>query len=252
MGLFSNDTTTTTDYGPGVADLHNKIIGAAGTGMKPWFDNPTYQVAPMDPWQLMAGKGAAGLMGKGSGGSYAPQIAGLMGGVNMGDVYEFAGPLGDLLNERGMNQLGEQFGSMSNEIGQRAAASGAFGGSREAVQRGMLGESMLDATKDMAMGNDAAALQFGASMAGSNADRALNSLATAENARIGGLGLDADILGLLGAFGDQRQAHDQALLDAPYTGATRFAGFVPGISGTTKSEKNPSIVDVIGSLFGIL
>lgn len=293
MGLFDSTSTSSPQYSPAVSGLQDQIIAGAGKGMAPWLTNPTYSVAPQDPWQTQAGGAASGLLGAGSSGSYAPQMAVLLGDVTgqlgageralgpasqvstvgAGDIGSIAQPLEQMLDQNGMQQLNQQIGQQETGIGQRAAAGGAFGGSREAVERGMLGQQALQATNTL-LGNDAStAYQLGTGVAQGNANNKNagsqfiantmlgstglnlstlglggNLLSSADSSRLAGLGYDAQTAGLLGSFGDQQQQYDQSVLDAPYTQASRFAGYVPGISPTTVSTQQPSTMQTIGSL----
>lgn len=265
MGLFDSETSTGVKFSPGVNNLHDQIIGGAGAGMNPWFKNPTYTPAPMNGMQWQAANGARGLFGQGSGGSFADEMAGLFGGmdtsVGLNEIMGFADPLADMMNERGQAQLGESFARGSSDIGNRQAANNAFSGSGSAaaLERAGLNDSMVDATRDMAMGNEASALQFGSGLATGNLDRGLqglglelSGLSAADSSRLAGLGFDAQALGLLGAFGDKKQGYDQAVLDKDYTGASRWSPFVPGIEGTQTTNQTPSWMQTGGNILSSL
>lgn len=250
MGLFDGianfftgeeDNATYNKY----KDLLGNIVGSASSGMQPYLDNPGYQVAPMNDWQNQAGNAALGMLGQGSAGSYASQIAGAGDGVSVADIMGYANPLADSLNQAGQHQLDTSFARSSSDIGNRAAASGAFGGSREAVQRGMLDENMLNATNQMTAGNEATAYQLGSGLATGNADRNLNALLGADSSRLAGLGYDASAAGLLGSFGDQRQGYQQSVNDAPYTTATQLLGL---LSGNQPTEQASGFQTLLGYL----
>lgn len=246
MGLFDgigNFFTGAEDNKPFYAwqGIQGDLAQAAQSGMKPWLSNPAYTVAPMNQMQTAANTGALGMLGMGGSGGYSQQMADLVGqagqyaNVSAADINAYADPLADLMVERGQNALNESYGRSANDIGQRAAAGGAFGGSREAVQRGMLDESMADASKDLALGADAAAYQLGAGLAEGNAQRQMNAigqdysyLTGADASRLAGMGFDAQTLGLLSAFGDRQQQYDQSKLDAPYTTAMQLYGLLAG------------------------
>jgi hypothetical protein len=230
MGLFDNFFTGADDNKAfnDFKALTGDIISAAGPGMKPWLTNPGYTPAPLNPWQTAAGEGAADLMGRGSIGSE----------VTLGDIYDFANPLIDTMNEHGQEQLGQSYERSANEIAGDLAAGNAFSGSGSAgvLAKHLLDESMLEASKDMAGANETAGLQFGASMAGGNEDR-----------RLAGLNFDASMLGVMGAFGDQRQAYEQALLDKDYTTAGRLFGM---LQGNVPEQEASGFQTLLGMILG--
>lgn len=227
--------------------LFGDIVDSASTGMQSYLDNPGYQVAPMDPWQTQAGNAAAGLLGQGLGGSYAGQIAQAGGPVSLNDIYGYSQPLTDTLNERGMNQMQEAYGTASSDNANDMAAQNAFAGSGSAgvYRQHLLDDSMVSGAKDLSLANEAAGLQFGAGLATGNADRNLNALLGADSSRLAGLGYDANAAGLLGSFGDQRQGYQQSLNDADYTSATRLFGL---LSGNAPQEEASGFQTLLGYL----
>ncbi len=304
MGFFSTENTTGTKYSPKVDKIQNRLTNAALLGTRAWFNDPTYQVAGMNDWQNNYGAGLQDMFAQNQGGSLSGQIAGLAGqggslsgqiagifgrgndalnysNVGLNDINKFANPLADMLNKRGSNQIQQGYdGALTNIANSEAGASAFAGsGSAGALRRSEADKSSINALKDMSLANEASAFQYGAGLAGSNADRTINSifnsanldlnalnaadqsrlqglgfdlssLSAADQSRLASQGFDLQALGLMGAFGDKVQNQDQRELDAPRIQAMQLLGLIPGIQGDQTTTDSPSVIDTIGTLLG--
>lgn len=260
IGNFFTGADDNKDYNA-YTGMMGDVVGAVGQGAKPWLSNPGYTPAPLNSMQKQAASGAQGLFGQGSAGSYSGKMGGLFSNgmdtdVGVSDIMGFANPLADLMNERGMSQLQDSYGTASADTANRQAAMAGFSGSGSAaaLERAALNDSMIDATKDMSLANEASAYGLGAGLATGNLDRGmqglglqLSGLSAADDARLAGMGFDAQSLGLLGAFGDQQQQYDQSVSDAPYTSAQRLFGM---LNGYAPQEEASGFQTLLGTVLG--
>lgn len=136
------------------------------------------------------------------------------------------------------------------EIGARAAASGGFGGSREAVQGAALDRNFGDQLAQtvstlMAQGYDKAS-----ALALANAQNGLSEVTTNNNLLNSRQQREmASVQQLLG-IGNQQQQLDQSALDAPWTALARLLQITPNLSQTNNTQTKTGTSDTDTKSFG--
>lgn len=196
---------------------------------------PEQTVAGQTAGQIAARDAAYGL-GVGSFAPYLTAASGVTGearGVGLGALgqydprmaYGFMDPYQQAVTDQTMRELDRQAQIQAQGAAAQAVQSGAFGGTREGVQRAEAGRNLLDvksrALADAYSGNFQQAQQ--AAMNAFEADKArqagIASLLGSVGAQYGQLGQTAQQMtqgdiNFLGGIGQQQQLQDQAVLDA--------------------------------------
>lgn len=307
MSFGKDDTQTTTQevkFPKYVEEAQKTLAQGATKGLKPYLDAPEAFVAPLNPNQQRIGTAAGGLLdfaqgtqGLGQLADYAPQFMAQMGGmdqfipgysqqaidastIDMNDIQAFANPYAEGVLDTGMRRLDEAYNASQNDIGARAAAAGAFGGSREAVQRNMLDEDRMNAASDMASQIAYDSYGIGAQLAGQNAAAQTAALQAAGNdvygRALGANQMDLSALGsaanyglsrgnfmnqaagdylnrnmsaagLLGGYGDLERAYAQQMGDRNWTQFGRLAGYIPGIQGSQQTTQPVNNTGLLGT-----
>lgn len=214
-----------------------------------------------------------------SAGNLAASAAGNVDKISAGDISALANPYMEEQQAIGMRRLGEARDSSQANIGQRAAAAGAFGGSREALERSNLANNYMTQVNDMRAQTASDAYGVGAQLAGTNAAAQNNSNQAAANYLMQGgqnaanymmQGVTADqnayglasnlanqyagrmsagIGGLYG-YGNDMQGYNQQVADAAdgYTGYQRTMPLWGGGVPTTTTQSSNNNGDWMGAL----
>lgn len=192
-------------------------LGLARTAQSLALPNlPAYQVAGLSPTQQAAiSRGQAGI------GSYIPYVTSAGQGYNVaqsmlspGAIEQYMSPYQGMVIDEAMRNINRQGDIARQNLQAQAVRSGAFGGSREGVQRGVLGRGLAE-TQQNTLAN---LLNQNFNQA---SQRALQSaITTGQIAQgIGALGERAQALGqqdvsFLYGLGQQEQVQRQRELDA--------------------------------------
>jgi hypothetical protein len=262
----------------------NKAEGLTQQTYKPYSTNAQDYLAPFSPLQQKAQQGAANLQ---TPGQFAPatQMAGISGvgsmmaGQNYAQQATDPNAVGAYMNPYlqqslapQLQLLNQQFGIQQAEQQGRATQAGAFGGTREALQGGLINQNQALAQQQMigqgyneAFKNAQQAQQYGAGLGlqgygqGIQAAGQLGGLGTAQ------LGAETSVLGTQGQFGQQQQdmqqrAIDQAVQDYknaqmwPYMQLGFMSDLIRGTptGNTTQTvyQAQPSAMQQIGGALG--
>ena len=212
----------------------------------------TYQPMPMQPRQgFNVNQAAAGALQGAIGGTQRAMQAPLQVGA-------FMNPYTSEVIDRTQQDIERQRQLASQQLGARATAANAFGGSRQGVAEGVL------AGEFGRMGADVAATQrlggFNTALDAAMRDRAARAGAAGQLGQLGGqaFGISRDITQQQMQQGLMQQALNQQLIDAAraqfrgYTGAPQASlsaplaalGVVPNQSTTTQSRQ-PGLFDYL-------
>jgi hypothetical protein len=262
----------------------NKAEGLTQQTYTPYSTNSQDYLAPFSPLQQKAQQGAANLQ---TPGQFAPatQMAGISGvgsmmaGQNYAQQATDPNAVGAYMNPYlqqslapQLQLLNQQFGIQQAEQQGRATQAGAFGGTREALQGGLINQNQALAQQQMigqgynqAFQQAQQAQQYGAGLGlqgygqGIQAAGQLGGLGTAQ------LGAETNVLGTQGQFGQQQQDIQQRAIDQSiqnYQNAQNYPymqlGFMSDlIRGTpvtnttaTQYQAQPSTMQQIGGALG--
>lgn len=217
---------------PYVKNMLNKAEPLTQEAYKPYSTNAADYVAPFSPLQLQAQTGAANLQ---TPGQFAPasQMAGLsgLGSMTAGQNYQnqatdpnavgaYMNPYLQQSLAPQLQLLNQQFGIQQAEQQGKATQAGAFGGSREALQSGLINQNqglaqqkMISEGYNQAFNQAQNAQQFGANLGlqgmgqGIQAAGQLGALGTQQ------LGAQTSVLGTQSQFGGQQQAQQQQAIN---------------------------------------
>jgi hypothetical protein len=214
--------------------------------------NATYQPMPMQPQQgFNVNQAAAGALQGAIGGTQRAMQAPLQVGA-------FMNPYTSEVIDRTQQDIERQRQLASQQLGARATAANAFGGSRQGVAEGVL------AGEFGRMGADVAATQrlggFNTALDAAMRDRAARAGAAGQLGQLGGqaFGISRDITQQQMQQGLMQQALNQQLIDAArqqyagYTGSPQASlsaplaalGVVPNQSTTTQTRQ-PGLFDYL-------
>ena len=217
---------------PYVKNMLNKAEPLTQEAYKPYSTNAADYVAPFSPLQLQAQQGAANLQ---TPGQFAPasQMAGLsgLGSMTAGQNYQnqatdpnavgaYMNPYLQQSLAPQLQLLNQQFGIQQAEQQGKATQAGAFGGSREALQSGLINQNqglaqqkMISEGYNQAFNQAQNAQQFGANLGlqgmgqGIQAAGQLGALGTQQ------LGAQTSVLGTQSQIGGQQQAQQQQAIN---------------------------------------
>lgn len=210
--------------------------------------------------------------------------------INKAEIMDMANPYMRMVGDSAIRQLRDSHDQMSADIGARAAASGAFGGSREAVQRAQLADNYVDKSTDTIANLMAQGYQTGAGLAGQNAafrdaatGRGMQGMLNAANLGLSGNAQAAqlDMRGVeninntdlafgraandafgddinrrltaansMAGVGDVMRGYEQQQLDVPYNLLNQYSGIVPGVTGSSSSSTQPIYSNPASSILG--
>ena len=312
-GSKTHTTTQTTQVPPYIEEAQRALFGRTGEYIDENYDDPSSRVAPLTDHHNSAFNmlsNTAGMMttpnadysrtiaaqdytpdidGYGNASNMAAAAAGRAGQATQitgSDIAEMANPFMRMVADGQIRQLRDSHDEMSADIGARAAAAGAFGGSREAVERSRLADNYVDQTSDAMAENLAQGYNIGASLAGQNAsledagkNRELSGMLTAAGldlqgvtganaARLGDAQFDvntastaSDVLGdvfnrqlqggqTVASIGDILRGYDQQQLDVPMELLNFGANVIPGTTGGTSTSTQPVYQNTASQLLG--
>jgi hypothetical protein len=247
-----------TEYPQWTQDALQNLVTAGGAMNAPFIQTPSYAVAGMNPDQLkafdLARQGAQAAYSTGpvkvEGNPYASAAkVGAASQVNPNAIAEGLNPYLGAVLKPALAQAERSRDQNQAAIGARAAASGSFGGSREAIERGQADRAYQEGTASMvanlmaqgwdqasALAQTNAQMQQQATLAQAGYDQQAgmyNAGVPMELARLQSGLTDANqarqqsaLQALLG-IGNQQQAFGQSVLDTPYTALARYAALVP-------------------------
>lgn len=248
----SMNTAGGTSYAPWTQDMQ-KGLGGLGLGLTQNFlgNAPQFAVAGFNPDQNKGFdmlRGSALQFGEGGGG---PSANTMMGGSHMnaaqlgpGDYQQFMNPFTSSVIDPALADMRRQKDQSAAEIGARAAASGSFGGSREAIQRGQLDRSLGEQTAQLVPALLSQAYNSAQGLASQNTDRqqqanqqnagnALQAYGMENTFKNSDLDRQLASIGALLAGGQTQQNQVQKGLDVPFDMAKFLASMTPGVYNTT-------------------
>lgn len=189
MGDFFGGGSSKTTSEVKLPDWYEAILKDAAGEIGKYVKNPDIAIADRNKNQSNAGKGYRELVKylggtKGFEDGALDTVGQYMDAVNRAgnvervtpervterDIAALANPYMEEQQRIGMERLNEGRQASQAGIGQRAAAAGAFGGSREAVERGALDKSYLQSVDAMRAQTAADAYGIGATLAQNNAN----------------------------------------------------------------------------------
>jgi hypothetical protein len=213
---------------PFLSGAQQNAVGSAFNMTLPGMNTPLYQRAGLNVDQMKAMDLIRGTTQQ----NYEqgrPSVAGQ-------GVAPFMNPFMQSVIDPAMRNLQNQNNQTQAAIGARGAAAGSFGGSREALQRGMADRTMSDQVASMVP--TLLAQGFGNAQQAAGMESGL---------------MDADMrrqlgtAGALGAVGDQQQQFAQSALDVPWQNLQRLLAATPmnqfnqaGTSVKTMPDNSPS------------
>jgi hypothetical protein len=291
MGGGSDTQTTTsntnqtggTSYAPWISQMQQGL-GALGLGLSQNFltDAPTSAVAGFTPDQNKGYdmlRGSATQYGSSNG---TPTASDIMGGSRMNaaqlganDYQQFMNPYTQSVIDPTLANMRREKDISAAEIGARAAASGSFGGSREALQRAQLDRGYGETVAQLIPSLLSSAYNSAQGLASQNVDRQQQANATNAGNALQAYGLqntlqNSDLQRQLSAIsaliggGQQQQDLAQKSLDVPFDKATWLASLIPGVYDSTsylsqntkgtKPDNSPStgqsLLGLAGTLLG--
>lgn len=172
------------------------------------------------------------------------------------EIRQFQNPYNQQVLDTTYKNMRQQYDTQDANLGARMAAAGAYGGSREAVQRSLQGKSFQDSVASTAAGLMAQGFDKASALAQANAQMrqqtelanaaAANAMATGNAGRQQSAMTDwqqrmVQAMQGLQATGDNQQKLQQSVIDAPWTALQRYASLVPGYTnvGGTSTKVAP-------------
>ena len=227
-----NQNSIPAELMPYAMDVMNKGQGLTNQTYKPYSTNAQDYVAPFSPMQQQAQQGAAGLQ---TPGQFAPatQMAGLSGvgsmmaGQNYAQQATDPNAVGAYMNPYlqqslapQLQLLNQQYGIKQAEQQGQATQAGAFGGSREALQGGLINQNQALAQQQMigqgyneAFTNAQQAQQYGAGLGLQGYGQGIQAAGQLGQLGTGQLAAQTGVLGTQSQFGGQQQAMQQQAID---------------------------------------
>ena len=265
-----SETTTSVSY----PSWYEKLLKGTSEKIGEYVENPDVKIAGRTKDQTAVGQGYRDLM------SYLGGTQGLASGsldtlgqylsavnaardvdtVTPSDISALANPYMEEQQRIGMDRLNEGRAAAQSSIGQRAAAAGAFGGSREAIERSNLTQDYLSQVDAMRAQTAADAYGMGAHLATNNAAATNQGRQAAAGYLMQGVTSDQNAYGLssdlanqytgrmatglsgLYGYGNDMQGFNQARADAD-SGYTAYGRLMPILGGPmpkSQTEVAPS------------
>ncbi|WKV16953.1 hypothetical protein [Microcystis phage MJing1] len=232
-GGSRNQTTTTQVQLPAWLDAFAQdTLGMAGdVAARPFVPNPIPGVAGFTPDQTAAQGAIRGMQGQTSAAlddvasralgvaGFTPErvTAGSLPGV---DMSAYLNPFLDNVERAGLDAIEESRLNATNGVADRAIAAGAFGGSREAIQRSLVDRAAMTEAGRFSAGVRSQGFQQAQDAAMADLNRAMQGGIANQQADIQGAGVAMQGLGLAGGLISQGQdatLRDIAALDASGT-----------------------------------
>jgi len=267
-------TTAISDLPDWQKSYMKEILDRAQALGKQSYTLPAYQVAGRAPLQQQATQLAQQGVG-----SYMPMLqAGeraVASGIQATEqlmnpyaAYQYMNPYENAVVQQTMADIGRAGTQQMQQAAGRAVGAGAFGGSREGIERAEIGRNILDQQARTAAGlrqqgfNQAQQQQFARAQA---AGQGLASLGM-QQAKLGEAfqGLNINDINMLASMGGQEQQQRQAELDAarqtqyqnvmqPYQQLGFYSDIFQGMptsqsTFTQQQTPNPSLISQIGGL----
>ena len=279
-----NQNSIPAELMPYAMDVMNKGQGLTNQTYKPYSTNAQDYVAPFSPMQQQAQQGAAGLQ---TPGQFAPasQMAGLSGvgsmmaGQNYAQQATDPNAVGAYMNPYlqqsltpQLQLLNQQFGIQQAQQQGAATQAGAFGGSREALQSGLINQNQALAQQQMigqgynqAFNQAQQAQQFGANLGLQGYGQGIQAAGQLGQLGTGQLAAETGVMDTQNTIGGQQQAQQQQAIDQSiqnYQNAQNYPymqlGFMSdlirgtptGNSTQTVYQAQPSALRQIGGALG--
>jgi hypothetical protein len=211
MGGGGTQTTTeqsSQNLPPFLTAGQQNVIGSGYNMTLPFMNTPAYMMAGLNVDQMKAMDLARGTTQQ-TFEQGRPSVA------NDG-VAPFMNPFMQHVIDPTMARLQQQNQQTQADIGARSAAAGAFGGSREGLQRGMADRATADQVATMVP--TLLAQGFGEAQRGAAAE---STLMDSDQRR------QLQAIGALGSMGDMGQQQAQRALDVPWTALQRVLATTP-------------------------
>lgn len=213
---------------PWLSAAQQNVLGSAFNMTLPAMNTPLYQLAGLNVDQMKA-------MDLARGTAEQTFTQGRPTQTGQG-LAPFMNPFMQSVIDPTMARLQQQNRQTQADIGARSAAAGAFGGSREALQRGMADRATADQVAQMVP--TLLAQGFDTAQRGSAIE---SDLMTADQQR------QLQSIGALGSMGDLGQQQAQRALDVPWQNLQRLLAATPmsqfnqaGMSTRTMPDNSPS------------
>jgi hypothetical protein len=281
-GSKSQTTTQTTSIPDYIQDPQKAYLAAAGQMVAPFLQTPNNWVAGLNADHTaamdMTRQAAAGQFAPGANYAdrigainYSPDIAGYGAAANVGrdQIAQQMNPYTEMVAGRAMDNMRDQYGRAASDMASRYAASGAFGGSREAVSRANMASDYSKNAGDLYTQLLSGSFDRAQGMASDNANRQMQAVQGANAARLGQANMQLQALQgadaatqaafqrqLQGAtsvagVGDTLRGVEQQGLNVPRDALSFYAGLVPGVypqsSSTTQPLHNNTMSGILGA-----
>lgn len=284
MGKKDKGSQTTTqsvsipDY---IQRPQEAFLSAAGQMVAPFLQTPNNWLAGLNSdhtaamdmtrqaaaGQFMPGANYADRIGAIN---YSPDIDGYGAAATVGrdQIAQQMNPFTELVAQRAMRNLDDQYGKASSDMASRFAASGAFGGSREAVARAQLAGDVAKQKGDLYTQLLSGSFDRGQSMAADNANRQMQAVQGANAARLGQANMQLQALQgadaatqnaflrqlqagtAVAGVGDTLRNLEQQAINIPRDALSYYAGLVPGVYPQTSSTTQPLHNNTMSGILG--
>ncbi len=273
-GGSTQQTTQSTAYDPWISQAQQALAGMGLAQNLPFLNSSSYGHAGLnldeqkgiDLARDMVGKYGPGSDNLGGSRDLVGQAMGMAGQgsraqaaqLSPTDFQQFMNPYLQSVLTPATDELQRQTENARAGMAGRAAASGAYGGSRGAIQEGQLDRSMQETGSRLVADTMAQGFDKANALAEGNVDRtqqtnmqnANNSIAGA-NSLLSGAGtlenlLNSDfnrnrsVTGDLLDVGQFQQQDMQAILDLPYEALARLYGYIPQMYDSTGTTTQPN------------